>query len=91
MGIAPSKMWADFSPVDIGLLLAAREMQADVGPHGLPMSVATNPENQFAFEAGLPVTDWASRTLAAEQKNYYASYPDADRSGHLWRVRLKTK
>ena len=65
-----------------------------MGSHGIPMSVATDPANQFQFVTQLPTTDWAAHTLAADQETYYAKYDTnkerpMNRAGHLWGVRLQ--
>lgn len=78
-------------------MLALQELEKDIGPHGIPMSEATDPVNQFAFEtAKAPVIDWAARALAAGKKSYYDQYDTdkkrpMDRSGHLWGVTAKKK
>lgn len=69
-------------------MLAHLANEDETGSHGVPMSVAMDPKNQFRFKVGLPVTDWAAHTLAEAQKQYYEANPDAQRAGHRWSVHL---
>lgn len=61
------------------------------------MSVVTDAKNEFKFVTKLPTTNWAARTLDADQRKYYdpldkaaaaEKLPAPSRAGHLWRVEL---
>lgn len=75
---------------DVALALAAERLDADMGSHGIPMSVATNPDNQFRFKASeKPSKDYAAAAIGAAQDAYYnGKGKDRPRHGHLWSVRL---
>lgn len=75
-------------------MLAHLANKSNMGPHGIPMDVATDPANQFKFVTELPTIDFAAHTQAAAMKAYYDQYDTDDkrpmnRAGHLWSVRLK--
>lgn len=79
-------------------MLALQLVEKETDPvSGLPMSVVTDPANQFKFVTRRPTTNWAARTLAADQNAYYAPFdeaakvagkPPVSRAGHLWSVYL---
>jgi len=48
---------------DVDILLASRYDELSRGSHGVPMSEATDPANQFAYVSTLR-TDWAARSQA---------------------------
>lgn len=79
----------EFSPFDKALLLGHQELVSDMGPHGVPMSEAIDPKNQFAFipyEA--PTVDWAAKALGDKQDAFYANRPkDEKHHGHIWRLK----
>lgn len=61
------------------------------------MEVVTDPANQFRFVTKRPTTNWAVRTLDADQDEFYKPMDDAraaqklpplSRAGHLWSVYL---
>lgn len=84
---------AEFDAGQVALLLAHRRLQADRGPHGIPMSDAVKAENQYRFKVSpVPTVDHAAKALADTQKAFYAKYDrpgePADRAGHLWSVTL---
>lgn len=77
-------------------MLALQAIEADLGPHGIPMSEATDPRNEYEFETNpAPLIDFAARSIGQTSRAYYDKY-DAnkqkpmDRSGHIWRTRKKT-
>lgn len=82
-------------------MLALAALEAETDPvSGLPMSVVTDPKNQFKFLTKRPTTNWAARTLDADQAEYYRPLdaaraamnpplPPISRAGHLWRVGLQ--
>jgi hypothetical protein len=80
------------------LLLAARELQADVGPHGHPLSEAMSPlgdpnrrNEGWRYEVPPPSVDYAAKALADAQDAYSQQYPDANQNGLLWGVRKVMK
>lgn len=80
--------------MQVALLLAHEDLERDLGPHGIPLSVATDPANEFKFNVpALPTVDHAARALAKRQDAYYAdadakSKTPVSRAGHLWGVEL---
>ena len=81
----------EFTAEDVAVMLAARRIAADVGPHGIPMSEAANPVNQFEFEGyEKPRTDFAEKARRDAMDAFYKRYPDADRNGHMWGVKRRT-
>lgn len=83
----------EFDDRQVALLLAHRQLEAELNSLGIPRSEATNPENQFKYRADGPVFDWAEQALSRAQKAYYDRYDKpgepVDRTGHLWSVHLK--
>jgi hypothetical protein len=81
---------SEYSSTDRALLEAHQALIADLGPHGIPMSEATNTANQFEFEAPeSPRIDFAAKVLSDAQDAYYAKYPKAPRQAHIWRVKRR--
>jgi hypothetical protein len=79
---------AEFGRWDRALLEAHKIDVADIGPHGVPMSEATDKENQFAYTAtSAPLVDWAARAIGTAQDTYYEKNPKVSRHGHIWRLR----
>ena len=76
----------EFTREDVALLLASRRLEQEMGPHGIPMSEALDPANQFAFEAPeKPVIDWAEKTARDASDRYYDGRPKGEsRNGHKW-------
>lgn len=80
-------------------MLALGQVEKDTDPvTNLPWDVVTDPKNQFNFVTPLPTTNWAARTLAADQAAYYKPLDDREktaggdpvsRAGHMWRVKIK--
>ena len=81
-------------------MTALAAYEDDLGPHGQLMSEATSPEadpanrkGRYKYVAGpagadgLPVIDYAAEAVARAQKQFYDTYPDAPRDGHIWVVR----
>lgn len=75
----------------IALLLAAGDLAAEVGPHGIPMSEATSPLADpndrwrgYHYEARPPRIDHAQRELNRAQDERRAAYPDEDSGSLLW-------
>lgn len=59
------------------------------GSHGVLMSEAMDPDNQFAFEVDGPVTDWAQAKLDDAQETYKKKYPNANLHALHWTVRRR--
>jgi hypothetical protein len=84
---------ATFRPQDVDMLLAHLENVADKGPHGIPMSEATDPANQFAFEGQGPFVDYAAKAQKDKQDAYYREHDSknnpVNRNGHIFTVRRR--
>lgn len=81
----------EFSRDDVASLLALRRLEQEIGPHGFPMSEATDPANQFAFEGyEKPRTDYVEKARRDAMEAFYKRYPDANRNGHIWGVKRRT-
>lgn len=76
----------EYDADELALLLASRRRQGEIGSHGIPMSEAMDPANQFRFDAqSRPVIDWAAKAIADKQDAYYAGRPKGEsRNGHRW-------
>jgi hypothetical protein len=79
---------AEFNDQDIALLLAHREIRADMGSHGIPLSEALDPKNQFAFTTGR-VMDWAEKARLDAIDQFRKDFPDADMHGLFFPVRRR--
>lgn len=81
---------SEWSPEDVALALAHMRNEADRGPHGIPMSEATDIANEYAFVGpDKPITDWAEKALSQAKDRYYEQWPNASRHGHIWRVKRR--
>jgi hypothetical protein len=79
-----------FTRDEVALLLASRRAEnAPRGEHGLLLSEAMDPKNQFAFETTPPVMDWAQKTLNDARAAYRKKSPDADMTAVQIRVRKR--
>lgn len=78
----------EFSTADLALL-RAHLRNRKVPSHGIDRKIATDPANQFKFAVEGPFVDWAAHALGVHQDAYYKQYPDKNRAGDMWRVRLK--
>jgi hypothetical protein len=80
----------EWDPEQVALLLESRAIDAERGPHGFPMSEATDPANQFVFEGSkAPLTDWAEKAKRDQMDAFYKAWPDAPRNGHIWTVKKR--
>lgn len=80
----------EFSAWDLAVLLADRaDERVPRGRHGLPISEATDPANQFAFEAEGPTTDWAQKVLDEAEAEYRRKWPKAPHGALLFKVRRR--
>lgn len=85
----------EWSPDDVAFLVASRLKERELGPHGIPMSEAMDPANQYAFEGrDKPLVDWAEKARKDKQDAYYKQYDQKDnpvnRNGHIWTVQRKS-
>lgn len=77
----------EYSDWDRALLMSDRAKQrAPRGSHGLLLSETTDPDNQFAYKAKKPITDWAEKALRDAKKEYQKKWPSADMGALLWEV-----
>lgn len=90
----------EFDDEQVDLLLAGRQLAAEVGPHGQPMVRATDPAGQpfnrrkppggFHWSARLAATDWAQAALDEAQREHYKDESrQATRSADIWIVEEK--
>jgi len=73
---------------DVAMLVVSRHAERSIGPHGLPMSEATDPANQWAFETGR-VMDWAEKKRLDDIEAYKKENPDQNMHGLTFNVRKK--
>lgn len=73
-------------------MLVARQAEREIGPHGIPMSEATDPKNAGKFAGQkAPRVDLAEKARLDAQQRYYKEN-DKDqknpmnRNGHIWGV-----
>lgn len=79
---------AEFSAWDRAVLVADwKRTNVLRGRHGLPLSEALDPANQFGFEVLPPLTDWAQKKLNEVQDAFKKKYPEADMDALLWEVK----
>jgi hypothetical protein len=81
----------EWSRDELDMMLAYERVMADMGPHGHPMSEATDPQANPAAEGGwvykansYPKTDYAARAIDRARDAYYKANPDVDRAGDVW-------
>lgn len=68
----------EFNTVDVAALLEVRRRRnVRRGPHGYTITEATDPANQFLWEAK-PRKDHALKAVVDAQRLYNAANPDAD-------------
>lgn len=79
-----------FTPGEVALLLASRRAEKEpVGRHGIPVSEATDPANQFAFEAVGPRVDWAQSAINDAEAAFEASSAEGDHRAVMFGVRRR--
>lgn len=85
-GVSVVSRDAEFTREDLARLLASRRKDREMGPHGITLSEALDPANQFAFEAPeKPQIDWAEKTAQDQAERYYKTRPKGEsRNGHRW-------
>jgi hypothetical protein len=88
---------AEFNTAQVNLLLAHRRAMADFGPHGQPMSEATDPAANPAADGGWHyeatrngVMDYAQLAINEARDAYFKQYgdklTDAQKAAKQWRV-----
>jgi len=88
----------EFDRAQVDLLLAHQRHRNDIGPHGQPMSEATDPQANPAVEGGWHyeatangVMDYAELSIAEARDAYFKKYgerlTDAQKSAIQWRAR----
>jgi len=86
---------AEWSPDQVALLIASRQAELEIGPHGFSMVEATDPANAHAFVGQeAPTVDFARKAQLDKQDAYYKKYDTKDnpvnRNGHIWGVKKKS-
>lgn len=77
----------EFSAWDRAVLLAdVAASRVPRGRHGLPLSEASDPANQFAFEVPTPRMDWAQKALDDAQEAFKKQNPKASMNALMWKV-----
>lgn len=71
----------EFDDTQRELLLAQMELEADKGWHGHPVSEATDPANQFAYEGRGPRVDYAAAAIGKAQDDWRKANKDAPMHG----------
>ena len=82
---------AEWSPEDVALLVASRQAERELGSHGIPLSEAFDPANQFRFKGqDAPRVDYAEKARLDAQEAFYKQHDKKDmpvnRHGHVWGV-----
>lgn len=81
----------EFTERDRLMILAQRRDESlPRNAHGILLSEATDPANEFAFEVVGPTTDFSERLMNKKQKKFRDEFPDDDHDALLWGVRRKT-
>ena len=70
---------------EVALLLASR--RENIGPHGVPMDVAMNPDNAHKFMVKVN-RDYAQMAVSATKRDYEKKYPHEDISAFMFRAEL---
>lgn len=86
MGISPAELW-EMDPEQVDLMVAYVEVENDAGPHGVPMSEATDPranptyygEGARRYEVEM-VPDWVQYAINMERKKMQDQDEKADLS-----------
>lgn len=78
-----------FTPQEVAILLASRRRdRVPRGPHGLPLSVSTDPKNKGRFRVE-PITDFATEQINRVQDSWRKNYGDVmDVDAMIWPVEL---
>lgn len=76
----------EWSKAERDLMVAFTLLEAETPSHGVPLSEATDPANQFAYRVPDPVVDFAAKALADHEAAFDKKYPDQNKNGYLWQV-----
>lgn len=81
----------EWSAEDVALLVASRQQERELGSHGIPLSEAMDPNNQFKFKGqDAPKVDFAEKARLDAQDAFYKANDRKDnpvnRNGHTWGV-----
>jgi len=77
----------EFTPNELAVLLVSRLEDRMRGPHGIPMDVATDPDNKGRFVAEATI-DFAQASLDALQEEFRQKYPHQKMHGFRFTVAL---
>jgi hypothetical protein len=87
LGVTPAELWARTAddPEQLDLMIAHVELEHEIGPHGIPLSEATDPradptfygEGSFGFKVH-HVMDWAQHALSADHAALRKENPDVN-------------
>lgn len=74
----------EFSADDLAaLIVSRRDSLVRRGPHGHPLSEATDPANQFKYYVEHPIQDWALTAAQRAQDHFYAANPQLKKDSTL--------
>lgn len=81
----------EWSAEDVALLVASRQQERELGSHGIPLSEAMDPANQFKFRGqDAPKVDYAEKARKDAEAAFYKKHDTKDnpvnRNGHIWGV-----
>lgn len=81
----------EFDAGQLTLLRAHQDREGSLNEFGIPLSIATDPANQFRWITDdAPTVDWAAYYLEAKKRQVYGDKDQGpNRAGHLWGVHLK--
>jgi len=78
----------EFDLWQVALLTGSHEIEsAPRGPHGVLMSEATDPANQFRYKVRT-FTDYAEKAIGDHEERLDKQYPDANKHGRIFAVEL---
>lgn len=77
---------AEWTRDEVALFVAARRVEADMGPHGIPWSRAVDPDAKFMADP-VPTLNKAVDAVARAEDAYHKKWPNAPKRGLVWRVR----
>lgn len=82
-----SVSWTEtrWPPGEVALLLASR--RENIGPHGVPMDEAMNPDNAGKFKVKV-LRDYAQMDVTAMRETYRKKYPHDDLSSLMFSAEL---
>jgi hypothetical protein len=78
----------EFTNSEVGILLASLALELELGPHGVPMHVASDPAVRDRIEV-YATTDFVAQKLAQTKASYEKDYSHQDMSGIYFRARVR--